>query len=441
MKQKLLFLVCILSAYFATAQAVFPDTFEFRGINSGAPDVGVVPAPGPNPAGLDVAVLPTLTGRLSAPVLVDLDGDGDLDMVSGAQSALGKLFYYENTGSPTAPNWVQTAQPALDAVAIAPGGNNETKGQFVDIDDDGDFDLFLATKNDINQNNFNDIHYFENTGSATAPNFVESTIPGILNQNIANFPGLGFVDLDDDDDLDMVGMGSDSISYLENTGTKLVPMFERRLQLNNPWDMDPGIGVLDRNWPHGDILVTFPDFQDVDRDGDFDLIMGTDTGIVRWVENVGTAMAPDFGTYAYQNMPGDLETFDFGQFATVSFGDINNDGVLDAILGSFSPGYFAWFEGVLTTPLSIEEEDFAVKVNVSPNPVSDLLTIQFESNQINKTNITMYTITGQMVYGSNKLIQNNRAIKIDVSQLTSGLYFLKIKSDDNKTVVKKITVN
>ena len=52
----------------------------------------------------------------------------------------------------------------------------------------------------------------------------------------------------------------------------------------------------------------------------------------------------------------------------------------------------------------------------------------------------MYTITGQMVYGSNKLIQNDRHIKIDVTNLPSGLYFLKIKSEGNETVVKKITV-
>lgn len=439
MKQKLLFLICTLSAYVLTAQDVFPDTWEFRGMHASTTGTAFT-APGPNPAGLDTAVLPTPNGRLSAPVLVDLDGDGDLDMVSGSQSAAGKLYYYENTGSATAPNWVQTALPTLDAVANAPGGNNETKCRFVDIDDDGDYDLFFGSKTDENNFNFNDIHYYENTGTATVPNFVDSTIPGIENQNVANFPSFAFVDLDNDDDLDMVTMGSDSLTYFRNEGTKTVPSFDRKFHLDNPWDLNAGTGLFDRNWPHGDVLTTIPNFHDVDRDGDYDMIFATDAGVVRWIENIGTASAPDFGTYTYQLLTGDIATFDFGQFATVSFGDVTGDGVLDAILGAFNPGYFAWFEGVLTTPLSIDEERIATKILISPNPVSDILNIHFESNQISKTNITMYTITGQMVYGSNKLIQSDRNIKIDVTNLPSGLYFLKIKSKGNETVVKKITV-
>ncbi|MEW4923215.1 T9SS type A sorting domain-containing protein [Algibacter sp. 2305UL17-15] len=374
-----------------TAQT-FPDTFEFRGIhqNSGAV-MAPLTAPGPNPAGLDTAVLPTATGRLSAPVLVDLDGDSDLDMVSGAQDAAGKLYYYENIGTPTAPNWVQTALPTLDAVAIAPGGNNETKPAFVDIDNDNDFDLFLMTKNDENSNNFNDIHFYENTGTVTVPNFVASTLPGILNQNISNFPSITFVDLDDDDDYDIVGMGSDSLSYMRNIGTKALASFERKYHLENPWDMNTGTGILDRNWPHGDNLVTIPNFQDVDNDGDFDLIMGTDTGVVHWVENIGTAAAPDYGSYTYQNLGGDLATFDFGQFANISFGDVNSDGILDAILGSFNPGHFAWFEGVSTTPardilalIGIDEEDVAAtSTNATATELNDLATVSgaIEANE------------------------------------------------------------
>jgi len=106
--------------------------------------------------GLDTAVLPTANGRLASLVLVDIDNDGDLDMVSGGQDVTGSLFYYENTGTPT------------------------------------------------------------------VPNFVEATIPGIANQNVANFPSFGFVDLDDDD-YDMVTMVSDSLAYFVNVGTKDIP--------------------------------------------------------------------------------------------------------------------------------------------------------------------------------------------------------------------------
>ncbi|EDP98337.1 T9SS type A sorting domain-containing protein [Kordia algicida OT-1] len=439
MKKQLLFLVCVLSTYVLTAQSVFPDTWEFRGIhqNFSGGSTPVAP-PGPNPAGLDTAVLPTANGRLSSPVLVDLDGDGDLDMVSGAQDAAGKLYYYENTGSATVPNWVQTALPTLDAISYSPGGNNETKCQFVDIDDDGDYDLFFGSKIDENNFNFNDIHYYENTGTATVPNFVDSTITGIGNQNVANFPSFGFVDLDNDDDLDMVTMGSDSLTYFRNEGTKTMPSFDRKFHLDNPWDMNAGTGVFDRNWPHGDVLTTIPNFYDVDRDGDYDMIFATDVGVIRWIENVGSESAPDFGTYTYQQLTGDLATFDFGQFATISFGDVNGDGVLDAICGAFNPGYFAWFEGVLTSPLSIDERS-VVTMNVSPNPVKDILTVQFQNSQINIANLSMYTIAGQVVYNKRAILKDN-AVKIDVSKLKAGLYFLKVTRENKETIIKKITV-
>lgn len=437
MKQKLLYVSCLLSVYVTFGQT-FPDTWEFRGTHASSIATGVT-LPGPNSAGLDTAVLPTTNGRLSSPVLVDLDNDGDLDMVSGAQDVSGKLFYFENTGSATAPNWVQTALPTLDAITIMPGGNNETKCQFVDIDDDGDYDLFYGSRYDASGLKMNDIKFYENTGTASSPNFVASTISGTSNENVAEFPSFGFVDLDNDMDYDMVTMGSDSLVYFQNTGTRISPVFERKFHLENPWDMNAGTGVTDRNWPHPDVLTTIPNFHDVDRDGDFDMIFATDAGVVRWIENVGTVSAPDFGAYAYQTLTGDLATFDFGQFATISFGDVTGDGVLDAILGAFNPGHFAWFEGVLTTPLSIEENNI-VRVEVSPNPASDILTVQIKNHKKNPARVSIYSITGQIIYNSDRFHQNNSALQIDVSSVTAGLYILKIELETAETIIKKITI-
>lgn len=442
MKQKLLFTFCLLTAHLSFAQ-VYPDNFEFRGIHQdfafSLP--GGVAAPGPTPAGLNTLVVPSPTGRLASPVLVDMDGDGDMDMVTGSQSSVGKIYYYENTGTITAPNWVHTALPSLDAVGYAPGGNNETKCDFADMDDDGDFDLILGSKVNATGSNTDDLHYFENIGTATVPNFVAATIPGIANQNMANFPSIGLVDIDNDEDFDLICVSNDSVSYMQNTGTKFVPVFERKYNLENPWDLDAGTGSFQRNWPHGDVLITVTTLVDIGNDGDLDMCIGRDDGTFRWIENIGTAAAPNYDDYAYQAFPGDLGIFDIGQFASLTMGDVNGDGILDAVVGAFNPGHFAWFEGVLDNPLSIEEENLVVNIQVSPNPVKDILTVEFKSNQTNKTNITIYTITGQIVYGNNKFIQNDRSMKIDVSKLESGLYFLNIKSDNNKTVVKKITVH
>lgn len=424
MKQQLLNLLLVLTAFYSTAQT-YPDTFEFRGIHQDFPFTlpGVV-VPGPEPAGLDILLLPSPTGRLVSPTLVDMDGDGDTDMVSGSQTTLGKLYYFENIGTTTAPNWVHAALPSLDAIEIAPGGNNETKCDFKDMDNDGDYDLLLGSK--VNAMGFNndDLHYYENTGTATAPNFVESTIPGMANQNMAGFPSIGLVDIDNDKDFDLVCVANDSVSYMQNTGTKFAPVFERKYNLENPWDLDAGPTAFARNWPHGDVLTTVTTFVDIGNDGDYDMCLGRDDGSFRWIENIGTATAPDYDDYAYQTFPGDLGTFDIGQFSSITLGDVTGDGLVDAVLGGFNPGYFAWFQGVDST-LSVDEID-STEIRILPNPASNIVKI---SSQIKHVNV--YDITGKKVMETN---QNT----FNVSTLNNGIYLIEITTNNGIKVVKRL---
>ncbi len=75
-----------------------------------------------------------------------------------------------------------------------------------------------------------------------------------------------------------------------------------------------------------------------------------------------------------------------------------------------------------------------IDLKFSPNPVVDVLTIQ--SLEIIK-NITILNILGQEVYNQKF---NNLDMKIDLSSLVLGNYFLKIESD-NKQMVSKIIKN
>src|SRR5262245_39710674 len=56
----------------------------------------------------------------SAPTLVDLDRDGDLDLVSGADD--GGLHYFENTGNATAPSFVERSGAANPLDGLSTGG-------------------------------------------------------------------------------------------------------------------------------------------------------------------------------------------------------------------------------------------------------------------------------------------------------------------------------
>ncbi|NJN77139.1 MAG: T9SS type A sorting domain-containing protein [Saprospiraceae bacterium] len=140
-----------------------------------------------------------------------IDGDGDFDAISG--SYYGDIHYFQNTG--TATNAVFAA-PVLSPFGMTAIMTNYAFPAFTDIDGDGDFDMFIGTY-------YGAMQYFENTGTATQPAFGTS----IQNPyNIAlNAPGTYlaspiFVDIDDDGDQDLFA-GSygtvGAILYQENT--------------------------------------------------------------------------------------------------------------------------------------------------------------------------------------------------------------------------------
>ena len=76
---------------------------------------------------------------------------------------------------------------------------------------------------------------------------------------------------------------------------------------------------------------------------------------------------------------------------------------------------------------NIFENNF-VNVDVSPNPMNDVLCINTGEN----VDITIYNSVGQQLI----FVENEK--RIDVSSLTDGLYFVKIADDKGNVFVKKV---
>ena len=309
----------------------------------------------------------------NTPSFVDLDGDGDLDAVVG--NSIGLLHYFRNTGSATAPVFVQQIGAAnpfggvtvnlssapsfadlngdgdIDAVVgalqfnliffentkprgIAPdfvaqtGADNPVDGVsiggwstpvFANSDGDGDDDLVVG-------NLFGDFSYFRNTGTATAPVFVEQT--GAANPfdgiNGDTRGKLSLTDLDGDGDLDaVVGALTNRLNFYLNTGSATEAVYVQQTGAANPFD---GVAV--------DIAA--PSFVDLDSDGDLDALVGESNGILHYFRNTGTATSPAFTLQTGAANP--FNGVDVGLFSTPAFADLDRDGDLDAVVGDYNSG-------------------------------------------------------------------------------------------------------
>jgi len=73
--------------------------------------------------------------------------------------------------------------------------------------------------------------------------------------------------------------------------------------------------------------------------------------------------------------------------------------------------------------LSVGEQVLASNIKIYPNPVQDLLKIDF--NNVEVTSIKIYNLLGKQVFEQNGMVDKS----INVSNLTSGMYLMKVATN------------
>jgi Ca2+-binding RTX toxin-like protein len=217
-------------------------------LNAGTASHPVFVAAGSNPFGLADA------GHDASPSFADIDGDGDLDALIG--DLFGNTLVSLNNGTIHNPSF---AAPELNPYGLTSIGI-QSHPTLADIDGDGDPDAFVSGQ------------FFENTGSATSPSFVQMASPsglGSLGLNI----NPEFVDFDHDGDLDAF------------IGTRLFP--------NIGSATNPAFGAP-INSPYGLSFAGIPSLSivDIDADGDLDVFIGTYDGEALLFLNSRSVAAP-----------------------------------------------------------------------------------------------------------------------------------------------------
>jgi len=245
----------------------------------------------------------------AVPTFADIDGDGDADAFVGG--AFGTVYFFRNDGTSLAPAFVAVvgASNPLNGVNVGTSANPS----FADIDGDGDLDVFVGE-------NGGTVKFYRNNGTSSAPAFVADVAGNPLaSVAVASIACPTFVDVDGDGDLDtFVGEYSGALHLFRNNGTNLVPVFVADVAGN------PLAGLA------ASVRVN-PRFVDIDADGDQDLFVGENYGSVNFFRNNGTALAPVFAAEAPANP---LASVVFNALSSVAFADIDGDGDFDALVGS-----------------------------------------------------------------------------------------------------------
>ncbi len=85
--------------------------------------------------------------------------------------------------------------------------------------------------------------------------------------------------------------------------------------------------------------------------------------------------------------------------------------------------------------VGVDEEDNTIELSVFPNPTSDQLFINMEDNE-GAVNFTLVSSSGQVVKTGTLNSQSNT---VNVSDLSTGIYFLNVQSD-KKQAFRKVIV-
>ena len=320
-----------------------------------------------HPAGLDSATLPTNPTRFGSVELADIDNDGDLDLISGSNK--GKLFLFRNKGSATSPNWKLDTGTifTLDSIHITPNQpTNEVRPTLVDIDGDGDLDLFVGSRWAPNgTHKLDDIHFYRNIGTKYNAVFTLDTIQGLQFQQVSEFVHISPVDIDGDGDLDIVCAGSDSISYFLNIGTIYAPHYVRVYgkATNGPGKPHNPFPVP---WIETSFLTATPRFIDFDEDGDLDMFFMNEAGFIRYIPNLGSVVLANFSPGTSYPVPS-LDTTDFGAFGTIDMKDVDGDGVIDLVCNHWNPTTFYWYKGASSGLKTSISTDSVISCNGSSN--------------------------------------------------------------------------
>jgi len=374
-------------------------------------------------------------GDGALPTLIDVNGDGLQDLIIGNYGNVdstyydlaldlytikySQLSYYQNVGLASSPifkliteDWQGLSK--LKKLSLYPS--------FGDVDGDLDVDMILGS-------NDGKLMFFENKSDTSVEMIFDTIVFNYKNILVSMYSAPQLIDIDGDSLLDLViGQRSGYISYYQNTGSAINPMFSLVThEMGNVRTIDYF------NTPYG---YSIPYFF-YDTDDTLKAFVGSASGLLFYYEDIRDHVQDTFAidsnwlhvNYAetlysvlnYTNLGNVMQSYNVGMRSAPVIYDFNNDGFMDVLIGTFSGG-LEFLEGITAPGVGIStgvkpQNNF---VKAYPNPTEKQFSLDFAISPISYQ-LTLLDISGRKVKVYPQTSNLNQ--HFEVSDLSPGIYF------------------
>jgi len=243
--------------------------------------------------------------RFTRPCFTDLDNDGLLDLLLGDHE-VGIHHLEQNAVGSMQFSHISANFSGIDA-------GSRPAPTITELDNDGLLDLIIGMRNGTIS------HYEQDSPGSVSFSLVTENFNGI---DVEGYATPRFTDLDQDDLLDLiVGKEDGTLSHYEQNASGAVEF---------------SLVADSFNLINGGFIST-PSFTDLDGDGLLDMIVGVNLGHLHHYEQVS------LGNTEFDLVSDSFNGIDVGAQACPTFADLDNDGLLDLLIGDMD-GYLSCWE-------------------------------------------------------------------------------------------------
>jgi hypothetical protein len=380
-----------------------------------------------------------------APAFFDYDLDGDNDLFAGTHGNFeytlnykDRILLYKNVGSATVPVYQLTDTNYLSLAGLNMSGITPSFG---DLNKDGKKDLVFG---DIN----GQVHYYQNQGGTpntfTFVNLLTDST-GVIDVGSFSAPHITDIDRDGKQDL-LIGELEGNFNYYRNTGTASPVLTLVSATFGNAnvkdsvvqYNYDPNNGqVIDSFYVYESSGFSTPFVTDLDNDGDYELLSGSNSGRIHCYTNVETNLSGTFDRndkLFYDVMSATTTSKYFGARTRVAVENLNPANKPDILIGNFRGGFNVYLQKDSITNVLVKEPA-AIQFSVYPNPARENIYI-VSTPAANDINVRIYNTLGQLLITA----EHAGSQTVDISSLKDGMYILEISTGKNIRSTSRIAV-